>query len=128
MGNLISDALTKLMNAERVSKKEVVIKPVSKLLINVMKIIKKHGYIKDYKYVDNNKGGLLIIKLSNKINKIGSIRPRYPCSISQIEQFEKNYLPASNFGIIILSTDKGLITHQEAREKNVGGALIAYCY
>jgi len=68
------------------------------------------------------------VKLVNKINKIGSIRPRYPCKIDEIEHYEKIYLPASGFGIIIMSTPKGLITHYEAKQNRTGGTLIAYCY
>lgn len=128
MGDLISNALSNIRNAEKVNKKEVVIKKVSKLLIEVIKIIKEKGYIGDYDYEDNRRGGTLTIKLINKINHISSIRPRYPCSVEQIERFEKVYLPASDFGIIIMSTSKGLMTHLEAKEKRIGGALIAFCY
>lgn len=128
MGDLISDALSSVMNAERVNKKEVTIRRVSKLLLNVIRIIKEKGYIGDYDYKNDGRGGLLTIKLINKINKISSIRPRYPCSVDQIESFERVYLPASDFGIIILSTPKGLMTHYEAKKQKIGGALIAFCY
>jgi len=128
MGDLISDALSSIMNAEKVSKKEVTIRRTSKLLIEIVKIIKEKGYISDYSFTDDSKGGLLTIKLINKINKIGSIRPRYPCTLPQIEDFEKVYLPAMGFGIIILSTPKGLMTHEDAKKKKIGGFLIAYCY
>lgn len=128
MGDLISDALSVIMNAEKVSKKEVVLTKTSKLLINIIKIIQNHGYIKNYSFTPNNKGGVLKIELINKINKIGSIRPRYPCKKEEIEKFEKIYLPAAGFGIIIISTPKGLITHYDAKKLNIGGTVIAYCY
>jgi len=128
MGDLISDALSIIMNAERVSKKEVIIRRTSKLLREIVKIIKDNGYIKDFTYTDDGKGGILKIVLFNKINKVGSIRPRYPCTLDQIESFEKRYLPAMGFGLIIISTPKGLITHQEAKKQKTGGVLIAYCY
>ncbi|MFA5405997.1 MAG: 30S ribosomal protein S8 [Candidatus Nanoarchaeia archaeon] len=128
MGDLISDGLSVIMNAERTNKKEVTIRRCSKLLINIVKIMKEHGLIGDYIVVDNNKGGLLTVKLINKINKVGSIRPRYPCKVDEIEGYEKVYLPASGFGIIIMSTPKGLITHYESKKNNTGGTLIAYCY
>lgn len=128
MGGLISDALSAIMNAEKLSKKEVSIKRNSKLLIEVIKIIKDHGYIGGYEYMNNSKGGLLKIHLINKINRIGSVTPRYPCPLREIEDFEKMYLPAAGFGIIIMSTPKGLMTHYEAKKQNIGGTLIAYCY
>ncbi len=124
MGDLISDALSKIMNAERVNKREVTIKHTSKLLNNIIKIIKDNGYISDFKVNDNS----ITIKLNNKINKIGSIRPRYPCTVPEIEGYEKRYLPAAGFGIIIISTSNGLMTHYDAKKKGIGGTLIAYCY
>ena len=128
MGDLISDALSSIMNAEKVNKKEVIVSPASNLLREVIRIIKDKGYIEDYEFVDDCRGGLVKIKLFNRINKIGSIRPRFPCTLDQIESFEKVYLPAADFGIIIISTPHGLMTHEEARSKKTGGILIAYCY
>ena len=57
-----------------------------------------------------------------------AIKPRYMVSVSEIEKYEKRYLPAKNFGIIIISTSQGLMTHQTAIDKNIGGSLIAYIY
>jgi small subunit ribosomal protein S8 len=128
MGDLISDALSNLMNAERIRRKEVIIKRTSKLLLAIVKIIKEKGYIKDFEFTPNTRGGTLKIQLNNKINKIGSIRPRYSCTLDKIESFEKVYLPAADFGIIIMSTPHGLITHYEAKNQKTGGVLVAYCY
>jgi len=46
----------------------------------------------------------------------------------EFEKFEKRFLPARGFGILIISTTSGVITHEEAREKNIGGKLIGYIY
>ena len=126
MGDLISDGLSSIMNAERVNKREVIIKRSSKLLVNIIKLMKEHGYVGDYEPLNNNRE--VKVKLINKINKVGSIRPRYPCTLAEIESFEKRYLPAANFGIIIISTSKGLMTHAEAKKNKIGGTLISYCY
>ena len=45
-----------------------------------------------------------------------------------MESFEKRFLPAKDFGVLIISTNKGLLTQKQAKEQNVGGALVAYCY
>jgi len=44
------------------------------------------------------------------------------------EKFEKRYLPAKDFGMIIVSTNQGIMTHIEAKEKGLGGRLLAYVY
>ncbi len=128
MGELISDALSIINNAERLNKDEAIIRRTNKLLKAIVKLLKEKGYVGEYEYINDNKGGILRIKLLNKINKIGAIRPRFPCKVEELEDYEKRYLPAAGFGIIIISTNKGLMTHEEAKNKNLGGTLIAYCY
>ncbi|MDZ4226799.1 MAG: 30S ribosomal protein S8, partial [Candidatus Pacearchaeota archaeon] len=60
--------------------------------------------------------------------KCGVVKPRFPVKLDEFEKFEKRYLPAKNFGIIIVSTSNGIMTHIEAKEKKLGGRLIAYIY
>lgn len=122
--DIIADALNEIMNAKRAKKKEVVVNMRSKLLINLLEIAKKAGYI--YKYdVDRNK---LKIEIADELNKCNAIKPRYTVNKSSIEKYMKRYLPARDIGIIIVSTPKGLMTHKEAMENKLGGCLIAYFY
>jgi len=127
MGDTISDALSAIMIAENINKKECLVKRSSKLLLNVLGIIKANGYINDFRVVSRLRGSVLV-SLSGKINKIGSIRPRFPCKVTEYESYEKMFLPASGFGFIIVSTSEGLMTHADAKNKNLGGTLIAYFY
>ena len=62
------------------------------------------------------------------LNKCGAIKPRYSVRKDGFEKFEKRYLPAKDFGIIFVSTPKGIMTHNGAKKKGLGGKLIAYCY
>jgi len=119
----ISDALNKIMNAKRARKDSVELRYHSKLLLSVLAIAKLKGYISSYK-VQNNK---LIVEI-DKLNYCKAVKPRYTVKSDEIEKYERRYLPAKNFGIIILSTSKGLMTHQTAKENKVGGSIIAYFY
>lgn len=119
----VADALNQIMNAKKASKEEVEIKRHSKLLISVLAIAKLKGYIKNYK-VD---GTVLKVELGN-IHGLRAIKPRFAVEVDEIEKYIKRYLPAKNLGIIIISTSQGLMTHQTALEKNIGGSLIAYLY
>jgi small subunit ribosomal protein S8 len=56
------------------------------------------------------------------------VKPRYQIKKDEFERFEKRFLPARGFGIIIISTVKGLMTHEQAKQLNLGGTLISYCY
>lgn len=124
----LAACLSKINNAEKVSKQEIVVTGISKMIKNVLEILQKHEYVAEIKYNENNRGGEIIIKLTNLINKCGAIKPRYNVTVTDIERFEQRYLPAKGFGILIISTSQGLLTNQEAKEKNLGGKLIAYCY
>lgn len=124
----LANALSSMLNAEKVGKKKVVLKPVSKLIKEVMKIMKSNNLIKEFEIIDDKKGKKMIIDLTGNINLCGVIKPRFSVKKDTYEKFEKRYLPAKDFGILIVSTPKGVMTHYEAKEKKLGGKLIAYAY
>ena len=124
----LAAALTKILNAERVGKKEVLVKPASKMIKAVLGLLNNNQYIGSFEEQVNGKGGILDINLLGNINKCGVIKPRFSTKVTQMEKWEKRYLPAKDFGFIIVSTNKGLLTHIETKLKNIGGRLIAYCY
>lgn len=118
--------LNDLTNCVKAGKKETTCVYVSNLMLNVLEIMKKHGYVKDYK-VEENKFRKVKIEIGNLI-KSQAIKPRFFVNKKNMQKYIKRYLPARDVGILIVSTNKGLLTHHEALQKNVGGCLIAYCY
>ncbi|MCX8158563.1 MAG: 30S ribosomal protein S8 [Candidatus Diapherotrites archaeon] len=124
----IADALANIKNHESVSKKECIIRPASKLIGEILKVMQKEGYIGPYEYVDDGREGLYKIKLKGNINECKAIKPRYAVTKNEFERYEKRYLPAKNVGIIIVSTSRGIMTHKEAKIEGIGGRLIAYVY
>ena len=72
--------------------------------------------------------GKFIVELEGNINKCGVIKPRHAVKKDEFEKFEKRFLPAKNFGILIVTTPEGIITHYEAKERGIGGRLLAYMY
>ncbi len=121
--DLIADTLNQIMNAKRSGKKEVVVTRYSKLLLKVLDMAKELGYIENYKTDKNN----LDIKIGS-LQNCGAIKPRFNIKKDRIMHYMKRYLPGRNLGMIIISTNKGLMTHEEASNNNIGGALIAYFY
>ncbi len=124
----LSNALSLILNAERVGKTQVIIKPTSTLIKAVLDLLKDNHYLGAYTEVQDGRGNHLILNLLGRINKCGSIKPRYPVTINDYEKFEKRYLPAKDFGVLILSTPKGLMIHNNAKKQKIGGRLLAYCY
>lgn len=124
----LANALTTIMNAEVLGKKGVIIQPASKVITNVLRVVQEYGGIGEFEFIDNGKSGLVKVQLAGRISKIGVIKPRYAVKLKNYEQWEKAYLPAKNFGILICSTPKGIMSHREAIEKKTGGRLLAYVY
>lgn len=126
--DVINDTLVAIKNAEFVGKPEVVVGPTSKLLKGVLKILQQLGYIGEFEYIDDRKGGKFKITLTHRINKCGAIKPRFPVKKEDYEKWEQRYLPARDFGVLVVSTSSGLMTHNESKKKGLGGRLIAYIY
>ncbi|MEK6807767.1 MAG: 30S ribosomal protein S8 [Nanoarchaeota archaeon] len=124
----LARALSAMNHAEAKGKPELLIAPASKVISAVLEILKAEGYIHAFEVIDNKKGGQIKVLLAGKINKIGSIKPRYSISKSGYETFEQSYLPAKGFGRLIVSTSKGYMTHENAKQKKLGGVLLAYVY
>lgn len=123
----IADALSKMNNAVKALNKTVVLRK-NKLLLKVLDLLKDNNYIGSYEIIEDGRQGQIKVNLIGTINECFAIKPRYPVKIEELEGFEKRFLPAKDFGILIISTNKGLLTQRQAKEQNVGGALVAYCY
>ena len=124
----VTEALTKIRNAEASSKKECKLKPASNFLGEVLKIAKENAYIADYEKTDD-KGVLSYkVELNGRLNECKTIRPRYAVRKDEFERYEKRYLPARDVGLIVVSTPSGLMTHTQAKAKGLGGRLIAFMY
>jgi len=123
----IANALVIIKNAEYAGKSECTIHPASKPIGNILKVMKDEGYIDEFEFIDD-KGGKFTVKLRGKINKCGAVKPRYSVKKGEFEKWEKRYLPARDFGILILSTPEGIMSHKEAKNKGTGGVLLAYVF
>jgi small subunit ribosomal protein S8 len=121
-------ALSTIMNAEKVGKDVAVVSPISKITTAVLEIMKDNRYIGAFELLDDGKGGKIKINLIGGINKCGVIKPRFSSTIPEFDKFEKRFLPAAGFGLMVVSTSKGIMTQSQARENKVGGKLLAFVY
>lgn len=125
--DIISDALNTIMNAKKIEKTEVRINRISKFLINILEMMKEEKYI-DFEVKDEQESKPYVIVKILKLNVCRTIKPRYSVTADEVEKYLRRYLPSRNFGTIIVSTNKGLMTQYEADKNNLGGSLIAYFY
>lgn len=124
----LSNVMATINNAEHRAMKQCSVKPASKLIGKVLDIMNARRYLGSYSVIDDGRGNIVQINLIGSINKCGTIKPRFSVQTGSYEKFEKRYLPAKDFGILIVSTPKGIMTHAEAKAKGLGGKLLAYCY
>ncbi len=124
----LANALASIYNSEVVGKSEVVVAPASSLLERVLRVMQNSGYIGEFERIDDGRAGRFRIQLMGRTNKCGAIRPRYPVKHNGFEKYEKRFLPAYNYGIIIVSTPQGVMTHEDAKSRGIGGRLLAYVY
>ncbi len=122
-----ADAINKIKTNERIGRQECVIDS-TKLMRTVLDLLKSESYVSSYEEFVDKKFKMLRVKLSNKINSIGVIKPRYAVQCTDIQKYEMRYIPSGNFGVLILSTPQGIMTNRQAKEKRTGGRLLAYVY
>lgn len=123
--DIVADALNMIKNAKKANKETIKISRISNLFIEILKIMKQKGAIKRYKINPKEKSIEVTI---GDLYECNSIKPRFTVTSSDIEKYRRRYLPSRNIGTVIISTNKGLMTHEEAQEENIGGCLIAYFY
>jgi small subunit ribosomal protein S8 len=122
-----ADAINKIKTNERLGRMECSLYS-TKLLKAVLDVMQKESYIKQYEEYSEKRIKMLKVTLSNKINSIGVVKPRYSVQNDTIQKYETRYIPSKDFGILILTTPKGIMTNKDARAKNIGGRLLAYVY
>ena len=159
--SVLNDALNCIMNAERGGKRQVLIRPASKVIIRFLQTMQKHGmstspplphypplllihsslhthpyntfsfphsikgYIGEFEVVDDRRSGKIVVELNGRINKCGVISPRYDIKIEELEKWTSYLLPSRQFGFIVLTSSAGIMDHEEARKKHVGGKVLS---
>lgn len=126
----IADMLTRMRNALQMRYETVEVNG-TKMTLGIAEILKKEGFINDYKYKKNVTGDKLTINL-----KYGQKKERVITGLKRISKSGlRVYAKASEIprvlnglGIAIISTSKGLMTDKEARENNLGGEVLAYIW
>ena len=126
--NILANLFGTIYNNEMRRKSECIILPSSKLGVEVIKALQKEGYVGEFEHIDDNRGGKFKIKLLAKITKCGAISPRFKVKKNEYSQWEQQYLPSYDRGMMLVTTNQGVMSHHEALNKGIGGFLIGYVY
>jgi small subunit ribosomal protein S15Ae len=125
---VLADCLKSISNAEKRGKRQVLIRPCSKVIVKFLQTMQKHGYVGEFEIVDDHRSGKIVVELTGRINKCGVISPRFDVPLKDMESWVNNLLPSRQFGHIVLSTTFGIMDHEEARRKRTGGKILGFFY
>jgi len=126
--NVLANLFVTLYNSESRRNADCIILPTSKLASEVLKTLEKEGYIGKFEHTEDKRGGKFKIELLAKITKCGAITPRFKVKKTEYASWEQQYLPSYSRGMLIVTTNQGVMTHHEAANKGIGGFLIGYVY
>ncbi|PRQ32788.1 putative ribosomal protein S8 [Rosa chinensis] len=115
--SVLNDALKSMYNAEKRDKRQVMIRLSSKVIIKLLIVMQKNGYIGEFEYVDDHKSGKIMVELNGRLNKR-----------LKVEGWATRLLLSRQFRYIVLTTSAGIMDHEEARRKNVGGKVLGFFY
>lgn len=127
MVDRLADALNTLKTHEMVGQRQCTMK-ANKLVREILELLKKHKYLKDFSYMDDGKGGFFEVGLDGRINDCGVIKPRIAVKRTQWARWEQQFIPGVGVGLLIVSTSKGVMTNTDAEAQHIGGRLLAYVY
>jgi small subunit ribosomal protein S8 len=122
----IADLLTRIRNANS-KKKDYVDVPSSKVKQNIVKLLKEEGFIKGYRYIEDNKQGNIRVYL-----KYGEKNEKAIHSIQRVSRSSRRVYTGSEdikkiksgLGVLLISTSKGIMSGAKAREEKIGGEII----
>ncbi|MEQ2200864.1 40S ribosomal protein S15a, partial [Xenoophorus captivus] len=96
--NVLADALKSINNAEKRGKRQVLIRPCSKVIVRFLTVMMKHGYIGEFEIIDDHRAGKIVVNLTGRLNKCGVISPRFDLQLKDLEKWQNNLLPSRQFG------------------------------
>mgnify|MGYP001034147997 CR=1 FL=1 len=126
----VADMLSRIKNSVRIKRKEINL-PSSRIKVEIAKILKEEGFIKNFKVIDDNKQGILNIQLKytednqsviSGLRRVSKPGCRIYCTKDSIPKV------LDGLGIAIISTSKGIATGNNCAELGVGGEVICYVW
>lgn len=125
---ILNDALRTMVNAERRGMAKAHLQPISTVMTSFLKIMKDHGYIKDFQVYDPHRVGKITVELQGRINDCRALTYRQDLKAKDIEKYTANKLPTRQWGYVVITTPNGVLDHEEAAQQNVGGQVLGYFY
>ncbi len=125
--DLLADMFSMIKNSEKIGRNECLVQ-VSRMISEVLAVMESHRYIGKFELVPGERGKNYRVELLGKINNCNVVRPRFSVKKREFIKWEKRFLPASDIGLLILTTPKGVMDHKKAKKQGTGGKLLGFVY
>lgn len=125
--DLLADMFSMIKNSEKIGRNECLVQ-VSRMIGEVLAVMESHRYIGKFELVPGERGKNYRVELLGKINNCNVVRPRFSVKKREFIKWEKRFLPASDIGLLILTTPKGVMDHKKAKKQGTGGKLLGFVY
>ncbi|KAG6692218.1 hypothetical protein I3842_10G103500 [Carya illinoinensis] len=123
---ILNEALRAMVNAERRGKASVELKPISTVMSSFLKIMKDRGYIKNFQVYDPHRVGRITVELQGRIKDCRALTYRQDIKSRDLEGYRLRMLPTHQWGYVVITTPDGVLDHEEAIKRNVGGQVLGY--
>ena len=125
----ISDFLTRIRNAAKAKKIRVDI-PASKMKISLAEILKKQNFIRDYQVIEDNKQNIIsiILRYTDGESAISGLKRVSTPGLRIYKDTKELPRVLNGLGVAVISTSKGLLTDNDARQQSIGGEVVCYIW
>ncbi|TYI16926.1 hypothetical protein ES332_A08G288800v1 [Gossypium tomentosum] len=123
---ILKDALRSIVNAEKRGKATVELKPISTVISSFLTIMKDRGYIRNFELFDPHRVGKITAELQGRVNDCRALTYRQDIKAKDIQKYTTFKLPTQQWGYVVISTPDGILDHEEAIRRNVGGQVLGY--
>ncbi|KAF2285163.1 hypothetical protein P3X46_007655 [Hevea brasiliensis] len=123
---ILNDALRTIVNAEKRGKASVELRPISTIMSSFLKIMKDRGYIKNFQVYDPHRVGRITVELQGRIKDCRALTYRQDIKAKDLEAYRLRILPTRQYGYVVITTPDGVLDHEEAIGRNVGGQVLGY--